>query len=68
MGRTVEADEHQCEIGLFPASMIPQPWMQKRRHSPATLCICRKKYYCWNLNKWFTVNKFFQAKKEARDE
>jgi hypothetical protein len=42
-----------CEISLFCASLIPQPWMRNKSHVPATLCRCGKRYWSWRDKKEF---------------
>ena len=44
----------QCEsVSLFCASLIDQPWMQKREHAPATKCNCGQSYYSWSKQQSF---------------
>ena len=43
----------QCEVSLFCASLIDQPWLHSRKHLPATRCYCKRHYYSWSLEKVF---------------
>lgn len=45
---------HTCTVSSFCASLIPQPWMQNKKHTVSTRCeVCKQNYYCWHLQKWF---------------
>lgn len=43
-----------CEVGIWSASLIPQPWMQSRQHIWSTLCHrCGKRYFNWRESVWY---------------
>lgn len=49
-----EAVPCECkDVSLFCASLIPQDWMRKASHQPATLCRCGKSYYSWRAKEAF---------------
>jgi len=56
----VKAGHYKCNcrtVVFFNASLIPQPWMRKKSHVPATLCNCGKVYFC------YVDNKVYEAKR-----
>lgn len=50
------------DVGMFSASLIPQPWMQDASHILSTNCRCGKYYYS------FAKEQVFECKRIARQQ
>lgn len=51
--KRIPACECTHSMSAFVASLIPQPWMQDKKHCPAVRCKCGKQYYSFSMDEAF---------------